>query len=295
MNSAEMPSSRTDARTAASRANGMLSRGPITESGKRVSAMNAISTGIDARCVVMPDEALSDHQREVDIWTETFRPGTAGEARIVTAISDLFVRLGRVDREEERQREASVEIELRKTPAFKKLSQLSDALAAVSALADTAENIKTTVPYEHLGQIRPAMQRTLELVEDADAPLVLVVALRDAMNGMSVAALLDVGPEEFSEVAVAARDVEAWLAAAGATERAAVHDARTALLTNPTLEDGDVTRRLGRYRDRLHRELDAYLDLLEKVRALASAAPDPAGSFIRVVMRVVDPPNLAQR
>jgi hypothetical protein len=284
----------TPAQIAASQSNGSRSLGPKTSAGKMVSALNAVSTGIEARCILLGDETLEDHRQLVHTWVETFRPVTPGEAFLVAKIADLFMRLSRVDRQEERLRESGVESEVMKTETSRRLGIVCDSMAAIKALAETAESVQTVIPFEHLAQLAPAMKRTLEMVEAADAPMALLVPLRDAMNDVVVSSFTDVEPASFHAVAAAAREVEAWLTVLVTTVRAELEAARGDLAMNPTVADEDLLRRLDRHRARLHRQLDAHLELLQRVRSLAAPDGGSSGSFIQVELRVAGRPNLAK-
>ena len=46
----------TPAQALASRANGALSHGPVSESGKAISSRNALKTGLTGRTVLLPSE-----------------------------------------------------------------------------------------------------------------------------------------------------------------------------------------------------------------------------------------------
>jgi len=77
---------RTEAQIAASRANGALSHGPVTEEGKRIAQSNALKHGLLSNTILIPgeseemfDELLADRIREFD-------PQTGSEMSCVQAM-----------------------------------------------------------------------------------------------------------------------------------------------------------------------------------------------------------------
>ena len=78
---------RTQAQIEASRRNGALSQGPITEEGKQRSSQNAVKHGLTARTVVLctEDPVLFD-QLEQD-YIDSFRPCTIFELHLVQRIA----------------------------------------------------------------------------------------------------------------------------------------------------------------------------------------------------------------
>jgi hypothetical protein len=61
-------------RALASRANGALSRGPVTPAGKRRSSMNAVTHGLSAQSVLLPGESDERFQRLLDGFASDFQP-----------------------------------------------------------------------------------------------------------------------------------------------------------------------------------------------------------------------------
>jgi hypothetical protein len=63
--------------------NGALSRGPISTVGKAISSTNAIRSGLEARCVLLPGEDLEDRVAIYQAMTQTFGGRTPAEAMVI--------------------------------------------------------------------------------------------------------------------------------------------------------------------------------------------------------------------
>ena len=74
---------RTDKQIAASRANGALSRGPSTESGKRNSRFNALQHGNFAKTILLPGESGDGFYELLDTLHAQFTPMSPLESIIV--------------------------------------------------------------------------------------------------------------------------------------------------------------------------------------------------------------------
>jgi len=74
---------RTEAQIEASRRNGALSHGPITEEGKQRSRCNAVKHGLSARTVVLCTESHALFEQLEDDYLETFQPCSIPELHLV--------------------------------------------------------------------------------------------------------------------------------------------------------------------------------------------------------------------
>lgn len=75
------------------------SLGPIKAGGKAIASANSITHGLSSRLVLLPSESAEDYQAVVSAWTETLKPGSPGEAKVVARVADLNFRLaGRAPR-----------------------------------------------------------------------------------------------------------------------------------------------------------------------------------------------------
>src|SRR5450432_2750503 len=70
-------------RKRSSRANGSLSRGPVTPEGKQRSSQNAISHGLLAEAVLLPGENPDGFQASLDQHLERFAPLDAVEEAMI--------------------------------------------------------------------------------------------------------------------------------------------------------------------------------------------------------------------
>jgi hypothetical protein len=86
----------TPAQLAANRANAQLSRGPISESGKRRSSLNAIRHGLTGRVVLLPNEDIEQYRAFAEKIVASFRPATPLEQELAQAIADQHWRLNRI-------------------------------------------------------------------------------------------------------------------------------------------------------------------------------------------------------
>ena len=84
------------AKSAASRANGAKSRGPVTPEGKAASARNSLRHGLTSRAVVLPGEDPEDFDALRDAYAEQFQPATQLEMDLVEAMAVARFRLRRV-------------------------------------------------------------------------------------------------------------------------------------------------------------------------------------------------------
>lgn len=87
----------TPAQAAAARANGSLSRGPITIQGKATSSKNAIRHGLSASIhTVLDVESTAEYRCVYDAWVDDLRPMTKAELRLVEKLSNIDWRLERL-------------------------------------------------------------------------------------------------------------------------------------------------------------------------------------------------------
>ena len=86
----------TPAQATASRANGALSHGPITEEGKSKSSQNALRHGMRSTAAVFPGEDPEKFARHQADYIECFRPVNQPERDLVLAMSAARWRLNRL-------------------------------------------------------------------------------------------------------------------------------------------------------------------------------------------------------
>ena len=79
-------------RVIASRANGSLSRGPVTAEGKRRSSMNAVRHGLLAKCIVLEKESRDGFDAILNGFIERFGPVDEVELGLVEEMLTAFWR-----------------------------------------------------------------------------------------------------------------------------------------------------------------------------------------------------------
>ncbi|MGA7236000.1 MAG: hypothetical protein WBY44_09985 [Bryobacteraceae bacterium] len=86
----------SEAKLRANRANGRLSRGPVTEAGKRRSSLNATRSGLHGQIICGTEEELVVLQKHTsDVRTELAPLGPT-ESFLATSISDNMFRINRI-------------------------------------------------------------------------------------------------------------------------------------------------------------------------------------------------------
>lgn len=97
-----MPKHPTPAQSAASRANGARSRGPVTAEGLARCRRAAARHGLRGRFELLPGEDVGAFERLRAAWYRRLRPRDAEQAKLVEAQVELFWRRRRLDAIEER-------------------------------------------------------------------------------------------------------------------------------------------------------------------------------------------------
>src|SRR5258707_9808667 len=93
-----MPAS--EARIAASRANGLKSRGPTTAEGKAISRRNALKHGMAGEGVVLPEGDAAEVARRSAAMLEEMRPSGEMGRYLVNRLARLTVRVERCSSQE---------------------------------------------------------------------------------------------------------------------------------------------------------------------------------------------------
>jgi hypothetical protein len=84
------------ARAAANRANSIKSSGPKTPEGKAKSSLNAVTTALTGRTVLLANDDLELYNDHVESYRKKFRPVTEEEYALVQSIADTDWRLHRI-------------------------------------------------------------------------------------------------------------------------------------------------------------------------------------------------------
>jgi hypothetical protein len=86
----------SEAQLAANRANSQLSTGPRSQTGKRVSSLNAVKTGLTGRTVLLPSDDAAAYQQHVESFFRDYDPQTDREYEVVQSLADTQWRLQRI-------------------------------------------------------------------------------------------------------------------------------------------------------------------------------------------------------
>ncbi len=88
----------TERQVEANRKNARKSTGPRTHAGKARACLNAVTHGLTAQTLILPDEDPRAYQARLDAWAADLRPCTAYEEGLVRHAVGLSWRLDRADR-----------------------------------------------------------------------------------------------------------------------------------------------------------------------------------------------------
>jgi hypothetical protein len=86
----------SDAQLAANQANAQLSTGPRSDTGKRVSSLNAVKTGLTGRTVLLPSDEVAAYQQHVESFFRHHCPQGDREYEVVQSLADTQWRLQRI-------------------------------------------------------------------------------------------------------------------------------------------------------------------------------------------------------
>ena len=84
------------AQAAASRVNGALSHGPTSESGKAISSLNALKTGLTGRTVLLPSEDAALYEAHLARFRDLYQPVGDQELALVQSLADTHWRIARI-------------------------------------------------------------------------------------------------------------------------------------------------------------------------------------------------------
>jgi hypothetical protein len=83
-------------RAAVNRANAQLSTGPNTSDGKAKSSLNAVTTALTGRTVLLPSDDLALYQQHLESFFERLAPVGAEETALAQSLADIAWRLDRI-------------------------------------------------------------------------------------------------------------------------------------------------------------------------------------------------------
>ncbi len=81
---------------AANRANSALSTGPVTSAGKAISSLNAVTTGLTGRTVLLPTDDIEAYEQHMRAYEKDFAPVGQLETDLVRSIAETVWRLQRI-------------------------------------------------------------------------------------------------------------------------------------------------------------------------------------------------------
>jgi hypothetical protein len=80
------------------RQNAVHSTGPRTSTGKAISKLNAVKTGLTGRTVLLPSDDASRYEQHVENWIAELNPEGPRECALVQSIADAYWRAERIVR-----------------------------------------------------------------------------------------------------------------------------------------------------------------------------------------------------
>jgi hypothetical protein len=222
---------------------------------------------------------VDDYQAMVAGWAGSLGVRNSAEAFVAARVADCAWRQERLARFEHARWLAAVEDDLRASDVYTQLQITRDALAGVQGVAIMAEQSGGILPGDHVRALVPALQHVVSLAEGADAPMEQLLVLRDRVNDLAVATLLDVPPDAFHDLAHAAHALEMVLQAKINQEEILVETERHRLMQVTILGAEKELKPIERHHARLAREMESDLRLLQLVREVAIDF-EPPGSFV---------------
>jgi hypothetical protein len=84
------------AQLAANRENAKLSTGPTSETGKAKSSLNAVTTALTGRTVLLPSDDAARYERHVAAYVKELSPVGVQESALVQSLADTTWRLDRI-------------------------------------------------------------------------------------------------------------------------------------------------------------------------------------------------------
>ena len=86
----------SEAQLAANRANAQLSTGPVSETGQRISSLNAVKTGLTGRTVLLSSDDAEMYGRHIAAYEAEYQPAGLRECELVQSLADTQWRLNRI-------------------------------------------------------------------------------------------------------------------------------------------------------------------------------------------------------
>jgi hypothetical protein len=93
---AERKANKLARKAAANRENAQLSTGPVTETGKAISSLNALKSGLTGRTVLLSTDDAAQYQTHTQSYEDHFQPVGPEEQALVQSLADTSWRLARI-------------------------------------------------------------------------------------------------------------------------------------------------------------------------------------------------------
>jgi hypothetical protein len=155
----------TPAQLAANRANAQASRGPVTETGKRRSSLNAIRHGLTGRVVLLPNEDIEQYREFAEKIIVALQPRGPLEDTLAQTVADQQWRLNRL---------RSIEDGLLALGHFEEAGDFDTgdpethaALTASRAFRDRSQTFVNLSVYEQ--RIHRVLEKTLKQLKELQA------------------------------------------------------------------------------------------------------------------------------
>ena len=186
--------------------NGQKSRGPVSVEGKRKSSMNAITHGLTAKAILLPDEDPSEFRDMMVGFFESFRPQDQFEVSLVERIACANWRLDRITRAQSARLclKAKTSVQERKKRERRECNELE------LRLLRAPHGRVTVLPFTAQAGEEVEAETTTGTFDAADHPSLLLCRLAETETGC--ATLLHL----WSELRTSLENGKRWL---GAPER----------------------------------------------------------------------------
>ena len=86
----------SEAKLAANRANAQLSTGPVSETGKAASRLNAVKTALTGRTVLLRSDDAEAYRHHIAAYEHEYKPAGLRERELVQSLADTQWRLNRI-------------------------------------------------------------------------------------------------------------------------------------------------------------------------------------------------------
>lgn len=139
----------SEAQLVANRANAQLSTGPTSETGKVISSLNAVKTGLTGRTVLLPSDDAELYRCHIAAYEAEYKPVGLRECELVQSLADTRWRLNRISGLEMAiyaQGHIEFEAEFAEHPSHLRSNMVEE--PALLSVAKLKRELQTHVKYE---------------------------------------------------------------------------------------------------------------------------------------------------